>query len=39
MVEICEVQDIVDTVVGSVQLPQVHQEVKAVQLRDTAAAH
>ena len=39
MVKIGEVQDIVDTVIGSVQFPQIHQEVKPVQLRDPTATH
>ena len=34
MVEICEIQNIVDPIVGGVQLSQVHQEVQPVQLRD-----
>ena len=34
MVEICEIQNIVDTIVGSVQLSQVHQKVQAMQLWD-----
>ena len=38
MVEIREVQDIVNTVVGGVELPQVDEEVQAVELRDPAGA-
>ena len=38
MVEIREVQDIVNTVVSGVELPQVDEEVQAVELRDPAGA-
>ena len=34
MVEICEIQNIVDAIIGSVQLSQVHKEVQAMQLWD-----
>ena len=39
MMEVCEVQDVVDPIVGGVQLPQVDQEVQTVQLWDPTGTH